>query len=81
MILIDGVHCPLLVKALKFHYRYRRKQNNELDDKPDKTHPWSDLVDDLQYMSLSTNANYSGRVMADSRPRKRSVPVSAAGWT
>ena len=81
MILIDGVHCPLLVKALKFHYRYRRKQNMELDDKPDKTHPWSDLVDDLQYMSLSTNANYSGRVMADSRPRKRSVPVSAAGWT
>jgi hypothetical protein len=81
MLLIDGANCPLLVQALKFHYRYKRKQNAELEDKPEKTHPWSDLVDCLQYVALSTNANYTGKMMADSRPRQRRPQPNAAGWT
>ena len=81
MILIDGGNCPLLVQALKFHYRYKRKQNAELEDKPEKTHPWSDLVDCLQYAALSTNANYTAKVMSDSRPRQRRPAPAAAGWT
>lgn len=81
MLLIDGANCPLLVQALKFHYRYKRKQNMELEDKPEKTHPWSDLVDCLQYLALSTNANYVGKMMMDSRPRQRRPTPSAAGWT
>jgi hypothetical protein len=81
MLLIDGANCPLLVQALKFHYRYKRKQNMELEDKPEKTHPWSDLVDCLQYLALSTNANYVGKMMMDSRPRQMRPRPSAAGWT
>jgi hypothetical protein len=81
MLVIDGTHCPQLVQAMKSQYRYRRKQNKELEDKPDKTHPWSDLADCLQYMALSTNANYTGKVMMDSRPRPRRPAASAAGWT
>lgn len=81
MLLIDGANCPQLVQALKFHYRYKRKQNMELEDKPEKTHPWSDLVDCLQYLALSTNANYTGKMMADSRPRVRRPQPNAAGWT
>lgn len=81
MILIDGANCPLLVQALKFHYRYKRKQNLELEDKPEKTHPWSDLADCLQYVALSTNANYTGKVLSESRPRPRRPTPSAAGWT
>ena len=81
LLIIDGARCPLLVQALKFHYRYRRKQNMELEDKPEKTHPWSDLVDCLQYMALSTTANYTGKVMADSRPRVRRPSPSVYGWT
>jgi hypothetical protein len=81
MLLIDGGSCPTLVQALKFHYRYKRKQNMELEDKPEKTHPWSDIVDCLQYMALSTNANYTGKVMNDSRPRIRRPSPTAAGWT
>lgn len=81
MILIDGGNCPQLVQALKFHYRYRRKQNAELDDKPEKTHPWSDLADCLQYMCMATSGNYTGRVMLDSRPRRHGPRVSAASWT
>jgi hypothetical protein len=81
MLIIDGANCPLLVNALKFHYRYKRKQNAELEDKPEKTHPWSDLVDCLQYLSLSTNANYVGKVMMESRPRPRRPQPSVSGWT
>lgn len=81
MLLIDGGNCPTLVQAMKFHYRYKRKQNLELEEKPEKTHPWSDIVDCLQYMALSTNANYTGKVMMDSRPRQRRPAPSAAGWT
>lgn len=81
MLLIDGANCPQLVQALKFHYRYKRKQNMELEDKPEKTHPWSDLADCLQYMALSTNANYTGKVIMDSRPRPPRPAPSVAGWT
>lgn len=81
MLIINGANCPQLVQSLKFHYRYKRKQNLELDDKPEKTHPWSDLVDCLQYMALSTNANYTGKVIADSRPRTRRPMPNASGWT
>jgi hypothetical protein len=81
MLLIDGANCPQLVQTLKFHYRYKRKQNMELEDKPEKTHPWSDIADCLQYMALSTNANYTGKVMMDSRPRPRRPAPSVAGWT
>lgn len=81
MLLIDGNHCPLLVQAMKSQYRYKRKKvNDELDDNPDKTHPWSDLADCLQYMCMSTNANYTGRIMANSRPRPRRPAASSAGW-
>lgn len=81
MLLIDGANCPQLVQALKFHYRYKRKQNMELEDKPEKTHPWSDLVDCLQYVALSTNANYTGKMIMDSRPRQSRPRPSASGWT
>lgn len=80
-IIINGAHCPQLIEALKFNYRYKRKQAGELEDKPEKTHPWSDLADCLQYMALSTNANYTGRVINDGRPRKRSQVPSVASWT
>jgi len=81
VILIDGAHCPLLVQALKFHYRYRRKKNNELEDLPEKTHPWSDLVDCLQYMALAMTGNIVGKMMEPTRARISSPRPSASGWT
>lgn len=78
-ILISGTNCPNLVQALKFHYRYKRKQNNELDDKPEKTHPWSDLADALQYAALGANGNYASQ-MTEPLVVRRPRP-NAAGWT
>jgi hypothetical protein len=81
LLLIDGVNCPLLVQALKFHYRYKRKQTGVLDEKPEKNHPWSDLADCLHYLCLAANGNYVGNLIARSRPRAKGPTLSAASWT
>jgi hypothetical protein len=35
--------CPILVQSLGNRYRYRRRRDGQLDDLPDKQHPWSDV--------------------------------------
>ena len=82
MLIINGTNCPQLVQAMKFWYRYRRKTTGALEDKPEKSHPWSDLADCLQYMALSTNGNYIGNVIARSQMRKKTTPkIGPASWT
>lgn len=81
-LLIDGVNCPLLVQALKSYYRYKRsKQSGELDEKPEKTHPWSDLGDCFQYAALGATGDYVAQVIADTTPRPRGPRPSVASWT
>lgn len=79
---ISRAGCPKLIRALGNKYRYRRKRTGEIEDTPEKSHPWSDVVDALQYFCLGANANLTGRVLLRDRPRPaRSVAGSAAGWT
>ena len=81
-VLIDGNNCPLLVQALKSYYRYKRsKQTGELDDKPEKTHPWSDLGDCFQYAALGATGDYVAQVIADTTPRPRAPRPTVASWT
>lgn len=75
----DG--CGTLTQAMKYWYRYRRKQTGVLEDKPEKTHPWSDVADCLQYMAMSTNANYLGKVMQKMAPREPRPAPPIRGWT
>ena len=56
-ILFDGERCPTLIAALAGKYRYRRKMDGNTEDKPDKTHPWSDICDALQYLCLHTDTS------------------------
>lgn len=79
--LIISDNCPTLTAAMKYWYRYRRKQTGVLEDKPEKTHPWSDVADCLQYMAMSTNANYLGRVMQAWAPKERKPPPNKIAWT
>lgn len=81
MLLICGHGCPQLVQALKFNYRYRRKQNQQLEDSPEKTHPWSDLADCLQYMALGVNGDYIGKLLQTAGSRISRPRPSVAGWT
>ncbi len=78
---ISRTGCPTLVRALGSRYRYRKRRDGELEDKPEKLHPWSDVADCLQYMSLGLQANLSGRVLQRSMRRPRQTQMSAAGWT
>ncbi len=79
--LIISDACTMLTQAMKYWYRYRRKQTGVLEDKPEKTHPWSDVADCLQYMAMSTNANYLGKVMAAMMPRKPKPAPPKGSWT
>lgn len=46
----EGAH-PL-IQALAGRYRYKINTKGERDESPEKSHPWSDIADALQYVCL-----------------------------
>jgi len=84
MLIIDEDRCPMLVRALSGMYRYAKKRSGELNVLPDKTHPWSDLADALQYMCLAVHGgltDYVARRMTMQGSVPQVAPVGAAAWT
>jgi len=73
--------CPTLIRALSGQYRYRKKTNGQLDDKPEKLHPWSDVADAGQYLALAVNADLVGRAIARTQRRPAEKTFTAAAWT
>lgn len=72
--------CPTLVSAMGNKYRYRKKRDGQLEETPEKLHPWSDVCDCLQYLALGVQSNVTGRVLQRySRPAM--PPIPAAAWT
>ena len=41
-----------LISALRGRYRYKVNTKGEVDETPEKSHPWSDVADALQYFCL-----------------------------
>jgi len=82
---INRAGCPTLIQSMGNKYRYRRRRDGELDDLPEKLHPWSDICDALQYFCLGTQSNLTGRALARDRRglsmMNGALPVTAAGWT
>lgn len=82
---ISRAGCPTLIRALGGQYKYRKKRDGQLEEKPEKLHPWSDVADSLQYMALATNADltsyYVARVRAQGQPRPVERRFTAAAWT
>lgn len=82
-LVIDGRHCKDLVRALTSEYKYKKTKGGDVQDLPDKTHPWSDLADALQYACLGAGSDLSGKVVSRQRfagqPRRQAPPVGA--WT
>jgi hypothetical protein len=86
---VDGkpgiVLCPEgagdLIKALAGKYRYKVNTKGEKDEKPEKSHPWSDIADALEYLCLHADGGelFGGQLLNEER-REIQV-VSAAGWT
>lgn len=73
-----------LQKALKFEYKYQRLRTGRIEDKPAKTHPWSDIVDSLQYMALGLNSGVVAKAISRSTragQMRQRPQVSAMAWT
>lgn len=82
-LLIDEEGCPTLVRAMSGMYRYAKRKNGQLAPLPEKTHPWSDIADALQYACLVAHGGFSQYVANRLlRPvqRPRTVP-NVRGWT
>lgn len=73
--------CPTLITALGNKYRYKKHRDGQLDERPEKLHPWSDVADALQYACLGAQMNLVAKVIARSIGRPRAPSMSAAAWT
>jgi hypothetical protein len=91
-VLISREGCPMLIRALQSEYRYPRSRAGELNPKPMKSHPWSDLVDALGYGAMGFSAMRMGRPIraigqgtfggsGGSGAGKAPARVGASGWT
>jgi hypothetical protein len=75
-LLISPVGCEVLVRGLRSDYRYRMNTKGELDDKPEKSHPVSDVVDALQYVCLHADDGLAFGAARTTRREQRSVPYT-----
>ena len=67
-ILFDKEGCDQLVLAMRSKYRYKINTKGERDESPEKSHPWSDYCDSLQYACLhADNGTAFGAVHTNSR--------------
>lgn len=76
-ILFDKDGCKPLILALRSKYRYKINSKGETDETPDKSHPWSDLSDSLQYLCLhADNGATFGAKRTSSRREIKAVSYS-----
>ena len=80
--LICPVHCNDLVLGFQYHYRFkRRKGDRQLEEVPEKSHPWSDIHDSCQYLCLGIESRVMARQLARTVQRELPPEPTAAGWT
>ena len=84
-LVIDGTKCPMLVRAMGGAYRFSKSKTTLITKPiPDKTHPWSDVSDALEYVCVVFNAGlairFARKIMRGQREKPKEK-VSAAGWT
>ena len=85
---VDGkpgiLFCPgnnkVLVSGLGGKYRYKINTKGERDEKPEKSHPVSDVVDALQYVCLHSEGGGQGDFVKGVT-RRDVTKVSSVGWT
>lgn len=52
MFLLDELRCPNLLKAMMGLYRFGKTKDGNIKPLPEKSNPWSDIADALQYATL-----------------------------
>jgi hypothetical protein len=77
-IVFDSAGCGDLILALRSKYRYKINTKGERDDKPEKSHPWSDVADGLQYLCL--HADNGAAFGAMGRSSRKEVKQSSYAY-
>ena len=80
-VVIDPDDAVPLIQALAGKYRYKINTKGVRDEKPEKSHPWSDVVDAFQYLCLHADGGEVFGSMAEVNDRREVVRVSSHGWT
>lgn len=80
--MIDGDHCPTLVRALSGGYRYAKTKAGVRKPTPDKN-SFSHVMDALQYAALAAHGGMSGVIARKLlTPKRNKTPqFSASAWT
>ena len=78
---VDSNSANSLVQALAGKYRYKINTKGARDEKPEKSHPWSDVADAFQYMCLHADGGETFGTASWGAQRKEITRVSAGGWT
>lgn len=80
-LLIDGTNCPITVLSFKSKYKFTKKRDGNLESKPDKSRPWSDVMDAVQYLCLGSNKAVESMALryVNRQPATETVPTG--GWT
>ena len=77
---IDPTHATSLIQAMAGKYRYKINTKGAKDEKPEKSHPWSDIADAFQYLCLHADGGETfGGVVENERREVRKV--ASNGWT
>lgn len=71
-------HCTGLIAAMRYGYKYAAKRDGELEEKPAKDHPDSDIADAAMY---ATSYLVGAARFINSSPALPVVVPSAKGWT
>ena len=80
-LVIDPDSANSLVQALAGKYRYRINTKGVKDEKPEKSHPWSDIADAFQYMCLHADGGEVFGASMTANNRREIKNVAAGGWT
>jgi len=77
-VLFDAEGTAPLLAALRGKYRYKVNTKGETAEKPEKSHPWSDVADAFQYLCLHGDSSVFAQPVGVVRDVQR---VSFNGWT
>jgi len=80
-LMIDPDSATSLVQALAGKYRYKINNKGVKDEKPEKSHPWSDVADAFQYLCLHADGGEVFGSVANQGRRREVTKVSSVGWT
>ena len=73
--LINPEGAAPLIQALAGKYRYKVNTKGEVADSPEKSHPWSDVADSLQYVCLHADSGFMGAQIGTGRREVKPSPV------